>query len=396
MQLIEKGGDMTDLQLAFDYQQVPEAYRTEVQKKTAEIRILVKQTGQGIIEIGQRLIEVKEMLPHGAWLPWLETEFGWNERHAQRLINVAERFKYDNLSDLTIAPSALYLLAAPSTPEEVRAEAIEIAEAGEKVDHKTAQELKQAHKQIDILEAQIAQLRAEAESHPEPEFADIEEIEALESKVSTLQESLSKKDETLDKLKKTIKRLTAEYENLQKKNVKAQPQPKKKYRTIVVDPPWQIEKIAREERPNQAEWDYPKMSVEEIMALPVEAIADEDGAFLYLWTTQKYLPDAINIARAWGFKYQCIMTWVKNVGFTPFSWMYSTEHVVFARKGSIDLLKKGLRLDFNGKVREHSRKPDEFYERVAEASPGPRIDYFSREEREGFEQFGNEKDKFSG
>jgi N6-adenosine-specific RNA methylase IME4 len=85
---------------------------------------------------------------------------------------------------------------------------------------------------------------------------------------------------------------------------------------------------------------------------------------------------------------------VKNVGFTPFSFMYSTELAVFARRGSLDLLVKGRRLDFNAKVREHSRKPDEFYDLVRDVSPGPRIDMFSREARDGFDQWGNETDRF--
>jgi N6-adenosine-specific RNA methylase IME4 len=88
------------------------------------------------------------------------------------------------------------------------------------------------------------------------------------------------------------------------------------------------------------------------------------------------------------------MTWVKNVGITPFSWMYSTEHVLFCTKGSLPLLEIGRRLDFSAKVREHSRKPDVFYDLVREVSPGPRLDVFSREKREGFDQYGNEVDKY--
>ena len=74
--------------------------------------------------------------------------------------------------------------------------------------------------------------------------------------------------------------------------------------------------------------------------------------------------------------------------------MYSTELVLFGRVGNLSLLKNGLRIDFNGKVREHSRKPDEFYDLVKQASPEPRIDIFSREKRDGFNQYGNEVDKF--
>ncbi|MCD6317654.1 hypothetical protein J7M02_01150, partial [Candidatus Aerophobetes bacterium] len=121
---------------------------------------------------------------------------------------------------------------------------------------------------------------------------------------------------------------------------------------------------------------------------------DPTGAHIYLWTTHKFLPVAFEVFKEWKVKYQCLLTWVKDVGFTPFSWMYSTEHILFGRIGSLDLLKKGRRLDFKGKVREHSRKPDEFYDLVREVSPEPRLDVFSREKREGFDQWGNEKDKF--
>jgi N6-adenosine-specific RNA methylase IME4 len=53
-----------------------------------------------------------------------------------------------------------------------------------------------------------------------------------------------------------------------------------------------------------------------------------------------------------------------------------------------------LRLDFQADVRQHSRKPDVFYERVAAASPGPRLDMFARERHEGFDSWGNEADLF--
>jgi len=166
-----------------------------------------------------------------------------------------------------------------------------------------------------------------------------------------------------------------------------------KYRTIVIDPPWPMEKIVRQVRPNQFDFDYPVMSIEEIKtySLPV----NPDGCHVYLWTTQKFLPVAFDVFEAWGVKYECLMTWVKNVGFTPFSWMYSTEHCLFGRVGNLPLLKLGKRLDFSAKVREHSRKPNEFYTLVAEVSPEPRIDIFSREKHEGYDQDGNEPDKFT-
>lgn len=164
------------------------------------------------------------------------------------------------------------------------------------------------------------------------------------------------------------------------------------YSCIVIDPPWEMQKIDRDVRPKQKAFDYPPMSEDELAALTLPAA---DNCHLYLWTTHKHLPVALNLAGLWGFKYECMMTWVKNVGFTPYSWMRSTEHVLFCRKGNLSLLELGRRLDFPGKVREHSRKPDEFYKLVCEVSPGPRIDMFARGPHEGFDLWGAEPDKFT-
>ena len=173
--------------------------------------------------------------------------------------------------------------------------------------------------------------------------------------------------------------------------VEPPPLPEGKYYTLIVDPPWPVQKIERDVRPNQQQsLDYPTMTIDEIKAFDLSSVANPEGCHLYLWTTHKFLPDAFDVMTGWGFKYQCVMTWIKNVGITPFSWMYSTELVLFGRMGNLDLLQNGLRIDFTGKVREHSRKPDEFYELVKKASPAPRLDMFSREERNGYETWGVE------
>lgn len=84
---------------------------------------------------------MKEALPHGQFLPWLRAEFGWSERSAQNFMGVAEKFKSAKIADLPIQPSAAYLLAAPSVPDEAREKAVEKAEAGEEITFATAKEL---------------------------------------------------------------------------------------------------------------------------------------------------------------------------------------------------------------------------------------------------------------
>jgi N6-adenosine-specific RNA methylase IME4 len=167
-----------------------------------------------------------------------------------------------------------------------------------------------------------------------------------------------------------------------------------RYRCVVIDPPWPIEKIERDERPNQGQaLDYPTMPLDEIERVIGEqlaAVADQDGCHVYLWTTHRFLPASLDLFDAWGVTYQCVMTWRKNVGITPFSWMYDTEHVLFGRLGSLKLERLGLRLSFEAPVAGHSVKPDVFFDRVLAASPGPRLEMFARRPREGFTVWGNE------
>lgn len=204
------------------------------------------------------------------------------------------------------------------------------------------------------------------------------------------------------------------------------PVPDGKYHAFVIDPPWPMQKIEREERPNQGSaLDYPTMDIWcqeprwdlvdhdhkiheppacfelaedgyepcqsiECVVGNVTAASAMDDCHIYLWVTHKFMPDGLRLLESWGFNYQCVMTWRKNVGITPFSWMYDTEHVLFGRKGNLKLQRLGMRLSFEAPVRGHSAKPDVFYERVTEATPGPRLEMFARSGREGFIGWGNE------
>lgn len=163
------------------------------------------------------------------------------------------------------------------------------------------------------------------------------------------------------------------------------------YSCIVVDPPWPVEKIEREERPNQGQTlDYPTMTIKQIANLPIKKLADPNGCHIFLWTTQKYLPTALQIFKNWGVTYHCLLTWVKPTAMTPFSFMFNTEHVLFGRIGSLDLLKYGEKLSFNAPTTEHSTKPDIFYDLVRKVSPEPRLDMFARAHKPGFDSWGAE------
>ena len=97
-------------------------------KKGAQI---TRRTAEDIIEIGKDLIAVKERLPHGQFLPWIDTEFGMSNDTARRFMNVTEVYADKFGSVRNLPPTALYELAAPKTPVEVREEVERMIEAGE-------------------------------------------------------------------------------------------------------------------------------------------------------------------------------------------------------------------------------------------------------------------------
>jgi hypothetical protein len=99
----------------------------------AEIRRLYKRVTSDIIEIGRRLTDCQGIVGHGHWHDWLKAEFGWSDSSALNFMRVYDMSKSANFTDLGIPFSALYLLAAPYTPEKTRTEIIERAKAGESV-----------------------------------------------------------------------------------------------------------------------------------------------------------------------------------------------------------------------------------------------------------------------
>jgi len=184
-----------------------------------------------------------------------------------------------------------------------------------------------------------------------------------------------------------------------------------KYRTIVVDPPW----------PYKDRWDgylsyskadgktknldrralqpihyrrgavanYPVLSLEELIKLPISEWAEED-AHLYLWVTNAFMVEGHELAAAWGFTVKTILTWVKpRLGMGTY-FRNNTEHVLFAVKGSLKTLRKDCRTAFTAKQGRHSEKPAAFYDTVESMSPGPFLDVFARRNRFGWDAFGDE------
>lgn len=156
----------------FDYDALDAETSDLVQRRTGEIKALMRRSAEDIIAIGRKLAEVKERLGHGRFLDWLDAEFGWHRVTANRFMQVAEVFADLEMSQIvTFAPSALYLLAAPSTPESVRAEVLVRAAAGEAITHGLARGILVRHQTFPITAGDPLGADASIDETPENEQA---------------------------------------------------------------------------------------------------------------------------------------------------------------------------------------------------------------------------------
>ena len=164
------------------------------------------------------------------------------------------------------------------------------------------------------------------------------------------------------------------------------------FRVLVADPPWAYAK-RKDDGTHRAALTYPDMTTDEICALPVGAMASDDS-ILWLWTTNAFMRDAFRVLDSWGFREKTILTWVKSKMGTG-DWLRGkTEHCILAVRGRPTVVLTNQTTALEGAVREHSRKPDEFFALVEALCPGSKVEMFARKKREGWSAWGPEQEKF--
>ncbi len=179
---------------------------------------------------------------------------------------------------------------------------------------------------------------------------------------------------------------------------KSRPLPEGKYRVIYADPPWRYNdtrvglgfgKVNRAS--SAAEEHYATMSVEELCALDVRALAAADSV-LFCWATFPLLPDCLSVVAAWGFTYKTAFVWHKQRGTFGHYHKADAELLLVATRGScVPDIDKRLSQIIDAQAGAHSRKPDEARALIDTLyEHGARIELFARRPATGWTTWGNE------
>jgi N6-adenosine-specific RNA methylase IME4 len=193
------------------------------------------------------------------------------------------------------------------------------------------------------------------------------------------------------------------YNNIKKEEKKAQIMEQKKaidegkielpegvFEVLVVDPPWYYDR-EYDPKSGRVATPYPDMKLDEIRAIKLPAA---DDSIIFLWTTHSYLFEAKELLKEWGFEYKATIVWDKeHMGMGQWVRM-QCEFCLLGVKGKPLWNNTSWRDIIREPRREHSRKPEIFYKMVEEITAGRKLDYFSREKREGWFSYGNDTNKF--
>ena len=163
-----------------------------------------------------------------------------------------------------------------------------------------------------------------------------------------------------------------------------------KYKTLVIDPPWKISPFRFRAGGYAKALPYDTMTDHEITQFPLDDYAAPES-LLFLWATQSKLRTAFQILLAWRFKPFSTITWAKTTGPTAHGVHFNTEFALFGYRGKMLTDRHNpLSMLIQEKARQHSRKPDRFYDMLRRCTPEPRIDIFARYRHQGFDAYGDQ------
>lgn len=167
------------------------------------------------------------------------------------------------------------------------------------------------------------------------------------------------------------------------------------YSVIYADPAWTFKTYSNKGKGRSAEAHYDCMSLEDIKALPVSDWAAKDCVLL-MWITDPMLEKGFEVIKSWGFIFKTVgFYWVKTskdgIKYPINCGYYSRgnpEQCLLATRGKPKRLNADVRKLIISPRREHSRKPDEIYDRIERLFDGPKLEMFARQSYPGWDAWG--------
>lgn len=185
---------------------------------TEEIQFYKAQAGQCIVEIGKRLLEAKEQLPHGQWEAWLEKSVEFTPRTAQRFMKIASEYdsKTTPVSFLPYTKLLALLQLPPEEREEFIAEPHTVNGREKTVDEMTKRELQaaireknEAVKARKEAEWELSKERIRAEQAEKEKEGLVYSLRASRDTAETLRKNIDAKENALTSLREEVDRLRA-------------------------------------------------------------------------------------------------------------------------------------------------------------------------------------------
>ena len=175
----------------------------------------------------------------------------------------------------------------------------------------------------------------------------------------------------------------------------------KKYDIIYADPPWDYKGQLQHTNPGGgttggAVAHYQTITAKEMGAWRVGEHLGATDCLLFMWTSSPHLDQAIELGRAWGFKYTTVaFVWNKMRVNPGYYTMSQCELCLVFKRGRIPRPRgaRNVRQLVSEERTTHSKKPAEVRKRIERMFPTQRkIELFAREKVEGWDVWGNEVD----